>query len=137
MAIGHQLVGKETTFSEGLYDDRFHKYMARSQGKAQAFATLFNSRLQRIRPNKPELTVNFAPCCIYEVLDTRYPKGRAWIFAEPLLEGRFVKWNNNSGLVGSEDLGGGDEVNGVPQTFSHFTWSVSDGEKVQTTKVFN
>jgi hypothetical protein len=70
----------------------------------------------------------------------------------PLLLCRsFVKWNNNAGAVrvpksegadllgairesddeeedGSSDEGGEDDEGDTPQCFSHFTWSVTDGD---------
>ena len=100
--------------------------------------------------------VSFIDCCIYEVLDDTlgYPGGRAWILAEPELEGRFTKYNNNAGSVlgqspakkaaasmgaileededeeedDGDGGGAGVTVLDVPQCFSHFTWSVTDGD---------
>ncbi|EKX52575.1 hypothetical protein GUITHDRAFT_51449, partial [Guillardia theta CCMP2712] len=37
---------------------------------------------------------------------------------EPLLEGEYVKHNDNYGEIGTEEA--------VPQAFSHFTWDASD-----------
>lgn len=40
--------------------------------------------------------MSFVDCWIYEVLDRFYESGRAWILAEPELEGKFTKWNNKA-----------------------------------------
>ena len=51
------------------------------------------------------------------------------MIVEDRLEGKFTKYNNNGGGVMHVSADGFD-VNNVPQCFSHFTWSVSDGDKM-------
>jgi hypothetical protein len=53
------------------------------------------------------------------VIDKSYEFGRGWILAEPELEGRFTKWNNNAGALrgipsrrGSGGGGGGGSGGG-------------------------
>ncbi len=123
--VGLPLVAKETLFEEHLLNATFHKQMARIQAEGHRLAQIFNARLARTYPQCDGMMVRFAPCTIYEVLDPFYKQGRAWIFAEPFLEGCYTKWNNNNGAVRS--TAGATLESLVPQAFSHFTWSVTDG----------
>jgi hypothetical protein len=151
-AVGEWLVAKETLFVEQLEHASFHERMAKVQAQAEALAVRFNARVR----GDAAWHVRFVECCIYEVLDAGYAGGMAWILAEPELEGPFTKWNNNNGAVRSsraaraaqhtpglgaihedeDDEGGGaDDEDGdvvddmdIPQCFSHFTWSVTDGD---------
>ena len=43
--------------------------------------------------------MTFLDCVVYHVRDARYPGGSVRVLAEPELEGRFTKWNNNAGAV--------------------------------------
>ncbi|PNH12275.1 Eukaryotic elongation factor 2 kinase [Tetrabaena socialis] len=97
-------------------------------------------------------------CSVYTIKDYRYSvRGLTDLLVEQELEGKFTKWNNNAGGVtrmaggGKEALLGGmgaiaeedeedeDEVDSsarvgivehVPQCFSHFTYSVTEGKKL-------
>ena len=175
---GETLVAKETLYSEQLRDNSFHTNMCKVQAEAQELAELFNARLGEAA----DCQVNFVDLWIYEVLDPYYESGRAWILAEPELEGKFMKWNNNAGSIRAthaqrersrsrsvtrvpggflrpslgigaaiieedeEEDDGGDafgyggvgggasemtwETDDIPQCFSHFTWSVTDGKRL-------
>jgi hypothetical protein len=98
--------------------------------------------------------VRFVQCCIYRC--TRGPDlPTITVLAEPELEGLYIKYNNNAGGVraarggagglghiveeegepgdpagGSQDPGGGFDVNEVPQAFSHFSYDASGGAKL-------
>jgi hypothetical protein len=50
--------------------------------------------------------VAFVECVVYHVRDARYPGGSVRVLAEPELEGRFTKWNNNAGAVRPAAPGG-------------------------------
>jgi len=161
--IGETLVAKETLYEEQLRDSVFHINMCKVQAEAQELAMRFNRRVSQTFGGggaQGEWQVNFADTWIYEVLDDFYEQGRGWILAEPELEGKFTKWNNNAGGLraplsrrgggggGGLGIGGAiieedeeedeDEDGGsaaivtddVPQCFSHFTWSVTDGKRL-------
>ena len=135
------MVAKETHFQEKLLNARFHETLAQTQAEAEALARTFNARA---RSGNPGWEVHFVGTHIYEVRDARYPGGRAWIAAEPELDGAFTKWNNNAGAVlrapsaaalgaiaesdEDEDDAEATRDADVPQCFSHFTWSVTNGE---------
>eukprot|EP00961_Rhodomonas_salina_P249974 3378715-Rhodomonas_salina.3 len=93
-ALGPKLIAKETKFQELMEDFNFHNTFCRVQGQAQVLADLFNRRTQR----RPELSISFLECCVFEVRDDRWPNGVARILAEMELEGRWMKWNNNAGI---------------------------------------
>ena len=108
------------------------------QAKAQMVAEAFNRRLGPATP--ASCRVNYIPCSVYEVIDHNYNAGRAWILAEPRMEGRYTKWNNNAGGVKKAETWAVDldaiieedeeeriNFTDVPQAFSHFSWSYSDG----------
>ena len=81
-----------------MYRSRFHHKMAKLQAEAQSLAEVFNARVR----GPAELSLCFLQPVIYEVQDPRQPQaqgGRIWIMAEPELEGRFTKYNNNVGGV--------------------------------------
>jgi hypothetical protein len=154
-AVGGRLVAKETLYEEQLISAKFHKTMAKTQAEAELLAVSFNARARR----GPSQQLHFVDTVIYEVRDATYAEGRAWILAEPELEGTFVKWNNNVGAVlrspkpgpagrahdplgaiGEDDeeeedsrgvsgaSDGAADLGEIPQCFSHFTWSVTNGD---------
>lgn len=128
---GRELVGKETLFKELLRDSKFHREMAKTQATAQRFANIFNGRIKEYYPNRQDLLITFADCCIYEVRDDRFPQGVAWILAEPKLDGKWTKWNNNNGKVFTDDeMFTEDLCKHVPQAFSHFTYIQSQNQKL-------
>eukprot|EP00053_Salpingoeca_punica_P022931 m.215724 g.215724 ORF g.215724 m.215724 type:complete len:581 (-) comp42827_c0_seq1:210-1952(-) len=145
IAVGLQMVAKQSLFEEEMLNDHFHRSMAETQFEAQRLSTLFNERIQRIVEAKAVASsssaafdfahsdasaflVTFIPCSIYHVNHRSKPQ---WILAESFLDGCFVKWNNNGGAckkVTNAFLGDGYAVDDIPQTFSHFSWSVTDGD---------
>mmetsp|Transcript_7809 Transcript_7809/g.18131 ORF Transcript_7809/g.18131 Transcript_7809/m.18131 type:complete len:1207 (+) Transcript_7809:32-3652(+) len=74
------------------------------------YAKLFNER-------NPPQQINFCQTYILEFLER---PGKPLCSVEPLLEGEFVKHNNNNGGVLSKRM--------TPQAFSHFTHHVSNGK---------
>ena len=84
--VGEKLVGKESKHEEYL-NMKFHKDFCKTQAEAEKIALLFNRRLQ----GESSWQVHFLPCSVYEVKDQDYPKGIAWVLAEPELEGRCVR----------------------------------------------
>eukprot|EP00899_Mesostigma_viride_P028369 jgi/Mesvir1/8717/Mv02647-RA.1 len=93
--VGKKLVAKEAKVNEHL-GLKFQKDFCRTQSEAAALARLFNDR---VRATDPSWHLDFLQCHIYQCEDARYPDGVAWVLAEPELEGRFYKWNNNGGGV--------------------------------------
>ena len=73
----------------------FHKNFARTQAEAEQIAELFNRGLGG--PDSWEM--HFLPCHVYELHDVDYHQSKAWVLAEPELEGKYTKWNNNGGAV--------------------------------------
>eukprot|EP00047_Mylnosiga_fluctuans_P004940 m.237432 g.237432 ORF g.237432 m.237432 type:complete len:488 (-) comp13135_c0_seq1:190-1653(-) len=133
VAIGPPLIAKQTLFEEELVNDRFHRRMAKVQSEVEELARLFNGRVQRARAGQDTaaLEVHFVQCSIYQVYDAEcyYGNGEfAWILAEPQLEGRFTKWNDNAG--GKRAAGRAAVIDELPQVFSHFTWSATDGQQL-------
>mmetsp|Transcript_21334 Transcript_21334/g.43394 ORF Transcript_21334/g.43394 Transcript_21334/m.43394 type:complete len:282 (-) Transcript_21334:933-1778(-) len=57
--------------------------------------------------------ISFLPVSIFKLLE----RGNQFITAEPYLEGKYVKHNDNDGHVDTDDP--------LPQAFSHFTWEAS------------
>eukprot|EP00045_Choanoeca_perplexa_P018428 m.291441 g.291441 ORF g.291441 m.291441 type:complete len:683 (+) comp17816_c0_seq6:1669-3717(+) len=146
--VGMPLVAKEACHKEQLADVKFHHRMAEMQARAHELADRFNDRVKHLVgvEEAAAMTINFAPCVIYEVYDDKYDyhNNIAWIFAEPHLEGRFHKWNNNAGKIYPRQ-GKADEMTAVrldlknderitlddvPQAFSHFTHSVTGGREL-------
>ncbi len=143
--LGARFVAKQSLYTEHLHSARFHETLAATQAEAQVYAARFNVRVR----GPPEWQLNFVGTHIYELVT---PTGvMRWISAEPELEGAFTKWNNNAGAVRGARGGGADTHLGaihesdesdesddeyhsgvrnedVPQCFSHYTWSVSDGQ---------
>jgi hypothetical protein len=159
--LGPRLVAKQTRFEELMRAADFHTAFCRVQGEAQVLAALFTRRAA----GPPAWAVGLVECVVYHVRDARYPGGSVRVLAEPELEGRFTKWNNNAGAVrpaapggaaaaaaaararnrglaalaeedGEEEeeegVGAGEAAStgDVPQCFSHFTYEVTDGEKL-------
>eukprot|EP00899_Mesostigma_viride_P010636 jgi/Mesvir1/19574/Mv09878-RA.1 len=93
--VGKKLVAKEARMNEHL-GLRFQKDFCRTQSEAAALAKLFNDR---VHASDPAWRIDFLKCHIYRCRDWQYPDGFAWVLAEPELEGRFYKWNNNGGGV--------------------------------------
>ncbi|EDQ91500.1 uncharacterized protein MONBRDRAFT_23474 [Monosiga brevicollis MX1] len=127
---GFRLVAKKSRAEKKL---RFHERIAKTQSAAQAMADCFNKRLQSCFDSpQPALLLHFVPCAIYEVDEVSRSGGRAWFLVEPLLEGRFCKWNNNAGGV-RKNIGvtvriGTSElcIDDVTQAFSHFSYERSN-----------
>ena len=110
--VGERMVAKETHYVEKLLNARFHETLAQTQAEAEALARVFNTR---VRSNNPGWEVHFVDTQIYEVQDVHYPEGRAWIAAEPELDGAFTKWNNNAGAVLRTPSGGDGSSGGSAQ----------------------
>ena len=164
-AVGPWMVGKEAKYEEQLRDVSFQQKIVIAQCKAEALAKTFNGRIK----GPPEWQLSFVVSCIYEIRSVG-EKGHYYLLAEPELNGKFLKWNNNNGVVknyantnlyrkpehrypdgldaiAEEDeeeeeddeevrpdsrLGAAQEaeLDMIPQCFSHFTWSVTDGRKL-------
>jgi hypothetical protein len=131
-AAGFPLVGKETLFTEEMTDARFHKRVARVHGEGNELAQLFNDRVEKVFPGHPEFNVRFSECWVFTVRDPRFKSGEAWILAEPRLEGQWSKWNNNGGKIATKGVSNGPSglCLQVPQAFSHFTYSMTDGKEL-------
>eukprot|EP00899_Mesostigma_viride_P007668 jgi/Mesvir1/16902/Mv15772-RA.1 len=93
--VGKKLVAKEAKTEEQL-GLKFQKDFCRTQSEAAALAKLFNDR---VHASDPSWRVDFLKCQIYRCEDSGYPNGVAWVLAEPELEGKFSRWNNNGGGV--------------------------------------
>lgn len=159
VTTGNWLVAKVTIHEHQLKDASFHKRTARMHAAAAKFAELFNGRVKRI-VQSTSYKISFVSVHIYEVVDHQFGNkyGRARISIEDSLEGRFRKWNNNAGGVviakspkvlsqlgvlgvicedeSDEDLDEDSDddhafsVEDIPQAFSHFSWSISNGDKL-------
>ena len=159
---GPWLVTKQSMYRELLFDLDFHLTFCRMHCQAQALATIFNARLQSLGmssawSSKPGLlascTVRFVQCVIYKL---KHQGRYVHVLAEPELEGRYVKYNNNAGgvrgpaadpasptkaalgaIVEEDEDEEDEEVAAgvcdpceVPQAFSHFTFVHSQHEKL-------
>ena len=151
---GPTLVVKQSKHEENMFDRNFHVTSCRLSSEAEAIAQLFNRRLAL----PDEFHVEFVQATLYTVRDWNFGgDGRVPFVAEPELEGRFTKWNNNAGGVasicgalaqlsvsqgiieeGDEDLSSDEEYEpaetfnhlDVPAALSHFSYSVSQGRKL-------
>eukprot|EP00667_Euglena_gracilis_P003844 EG_transcript_3855 len=85
------------------------------QGFCQRYATAYNAR----RPPKP---VNFLDAFL--VVCHKSP-GQPAFACEPMINGDYRKYNNNSGAVVSRE-----EERNTPQAFSHFTYIHSDRKHI-------
>ena len=95
--IGPTLVAKQSKHEENVRDRNFHVVSCRLSSEAETIAQLFNRRLAL----SDEFHVEFVQATLYTVRDWAYGgDGRVSFVAEPELEGRFTKWNNNAGGVG-------------------------------------
>jgi len=184
---GPDLVVKESRHCEDLKDSKFHTAFAKTQVFATLKADQFNKavstmilnhiqtsltpamRLQmqtKINNSVPILShlfISFLDCSVYEVTDPNayvtFGTGTAWILAEKMLQGKYMKWNNNSGSVlkkpeslSPQNIGvygaiiEGDEEDDddfetvedfvpmydVPQTFSHYSYKDALKEGVES-----
>ncbi len=186
---GPDLVVKESKHSEDLKDSKFHTAFAKTQVFATIKANQFNKAvstmimnhvqssltptlrqhmLTQINNNEPILShlfVSFLDCGVYEVTDPdgyiTFGTGTAWILAEKMLQGKYIKWNNNSGsvlkkpeslnpqnvgVIGAIMEGDEDEdedaetveefipMYDVPQAFSHYSYKdpVKEGDASHT-----
>eukprot|EP00958_Prasinococcus_capsulatus_P014876 scaffold1565_cov215-Prasinococcus_capsulatus_cf.AAC.2 len=135
------LVVKEPLRVEDVQDPYFQESYCTRQAHAARYASRFNRAVQ----GKPSWNVHFVPCWMYEADDPkRYSQasGVAKFVGEERLEGRFLKWNNNAGHVRqlnhcitdaiveddeeSVDDCGVEDIESVPQAFSHFTFENSN-----------
>ena len=144
---GLRLVCKEAKDKENFNKGKdFLEPFARIQTDAAALADVFNHRVRGPR----HWNISFLPVSLYLLVDENYPKEEAWVLAEPELEGKFTKWNNNAGavlqvrapplvtrsggalgIVEEEDEEEEEiDVYDVPQAFSHFTYEASGGTKL-------
>ena len=129
--IGPNLVAKQSVYEEEQQQKshQYHETFCRKLSEADALAHLFNRRVNA----GPETHVRYVQGIVYEVGD-----GLSFL-AEPELDGEFTKWNNNNGrvklftgddtIMEEEDEERVDPAD-VPQAFSHFTHSVTDGQKL-------
>jgi len=146
---GQRLVAKEAAYNEDFSSGKFHHASCKMQAEADRLSKLFNERVSAFfdEQQQAKWSINFVPCVIYTVKDQHYnPKnGTSWILAEPELEGKWMKWNNNNGKVLESEkmtalekqfarcMTDQDEefhTADIPQCFSHFTWSVTDGQQL-------
>lgn len=93
--MGQWLVAKESVYEEDMKKARFHTRMAKMQATAQSFAKMFNQRVG----GGFQSHIHFVQVVIYEVAHESHKGGKGWILAEPELEGKYIKWNNNAGGV--------------------------------------
>jgi len=86
-----QLVGKESKreCDAGTRLD-FHKMAAKIQAEAQKLATKFNARLNCA------WTVEYVSFCVYKF---SAPEGTRYLFAEKYIDGNYVKWIKNDGVI--------------------------------------
>lgn len=95
---GLRLVAKEAKDVENHHQGRkWHEKFARTQLIAATLAKAFTKRLPN--PYRREWTVTFIKTTIYGCVDLTYENYQAWVLVEPELDGKFLKWNNNAGLV--------------------------------------
>eukprot|EP01005_Ploeotia_sp_CARIB1_P001080 NODE_240_length_1109_cov_678.848269_g229_i1.p1 GENE.NODE_240_length_1109_cov_678.848269_g229_i1~~NODE_240_length_1109_cov_678.848269_g229_i1.p1 ORF type:complete len:280 (+),score=65.22 NODE_240_length_1109_cov_678.848269_g229_i1:77-916(+) len=86
------------------------------QGKAKAYADMFNARMP---PKKIDFVV---PSVIeFKRRTSRSGIGRLYMGVEPMLPGEYKKHSNNFGFVSDEDRN-------TPAAFSHFTYHCSGGK---------
>ena len=134
---GIECVAKEGKYVKDYSEDNYHRNFCKVQGIAAQFAREFNRRLG---PDAPACVhMEYLPCWVYTL--TNVSAEEIWMAAEPRLEGKFTKWNNNggnkkmsgffhnpsSGSVSSEDSLE-NHVHEIPQAFSHFTYQTSGGK---------
>uniref|UniRef100_A0A7S1HZM7 Alpha-type protein kinase domain-containing protein n=1 Tax=Eutreptiella gymnastica TaxID=73025 RepID=A0A7S1HZM7_9EUGL len=88
------------------------------QNECQRLATLFNAR-GVVKP------VTFVDAYLVELVDrpVDHTGGHPLAVMEPVLHGEYRKHNNNFGFVDPEDRC-------TPHAFSHFTYQVTNGEKI-------
>ncbi|GIL85914.1 hypothetical protein Vretimale_8980 [Volvox reticuliferus] len=113
--VGPRLVAKSTRFNEYLQTEEFHRDFCRTQGEAEELAQLFNRRLR----GGPEWQLHFLPCFVYTIKDGGRYSGRRGvleILVEEELEGKFTKWNNNTGGVARGSLCDTNRSNGINKT---------------------
>lgn len=94
-------VFKDDDVSAQQYFDEAMLQLIASQ-YAKQFNALNNSR-----------KISFVPVSIYKLLE----RSNQYVTAEPFIEGKYVKHNDNDGHV--------DTTDPLPQAFSHFTWEAS------------
>ena len=143
--VGPKLVAKETKHNENFRDYTFHETFCRVQTDSEQYAKLFNQRVSALLPAmlRCECAIRFIPCAIYRLWHDGIHEDIS-ILAEPELEGKFIKWNNNGGAVASptrsgrlnvlsqlkavceeEDESGTIKASDIPQCFSHFSYVYS------------
>jgi len=92
--------------------DRAYFDEAMTQTICTSFAKDFNSK--RVVENGATVHVQFLPVSVVQLLEC----GGRLVNVEPLMEGEYVKHNDNDGNINTRAL--------VPQAFSHFTWETSN-----------
>ena len=95
--VGNWLVTKQSRYEELLFDLDFHRTFCRLHSEAQLVAEAFNSRVVAAGvPSAAAMCVRFVQCAVYQLEH----EGRTLrVLAEPELEGRYLKYNNNNGAV--------------------------------------
>mmetsp|Transcript_34192 Transcript_34192/g.107114 ORF Transcript_34192/g.107114 Transcript_34192/m.107114 type:complete len:516 (-) Transcript_34192:796-2343(-) len=93
-------------------EDKIYFDEAMTQTVAESFARLFNSK--KVSEHGQQVSIKFLPVSVVQLIEC---EGRL-INVEPLLEGKYVKHNDNDGNVESKEK--------VPQAFSHFTHHISN-----------
>ncbi|KAJ8599256.1 hypothetical protein CTAYLR_006219 [Chrysophaeum taylorii] len=150
--IGPTLVAKQSLHQELVFNPDYHEVFCRILGEADELACLFNRR----SGGTPDMRVSYVVPYVFDLVDDRFGSGTVSVLAEKQLEGRFTKWNNNAGRVrdqhtsvhkntlglssSSATIVEEDEdedceedrptADDVPQAFSHFTHSVTDGKRL-------
>ncbi|KAJ8604959.1 hypothetical protein CTAYLR_006883 [Chrysophaeum taylorii] len=125
--VGPKLVAKQPMFDDFRPD--YHSTLCRVHARASALADDFN----RLVDGPAAMTVSYLQPTLFQA--------STWLtfVVEPELEGKFTKWNDNSGRVRESPLprnddGGGlkefssENVDDVPQAFSHFTHHATNGQ---------
>ena len=106
---------KPEVFRNRRSEVRSYAAEAMTQMHARHLAELFNTEMSRRGLQKQLRPIRMLPASVATLPET----GKQLINIEPILEGKFVKHNDNDGNISTKD--------DLPQAFSHFSFHVSGG----------
>ena len=126
---GHYNVyaAKESRY-EVQYKDRlaFHKEATKCQQRTAKMATAFHAALGG--RGAPPITV--LSTAVYRLRDANCPGGFRYLSVEPMLDGKYQKFNDNTGNVLKDPRGQEPPVSRLAQAFSHFSYEFSHGTEL-------
>ena len=95
--VGSWLVTKQSKYEELLFDLEFHKTFCRLHCQADSVAKVFTASVIAASPQlSSAFAARYVQCVVYKLM---LNEQKLHVLAEPELEGKYIKYNNNAGGI--------------------------------------